>query len=328
MTLQERARGSFIGLAVGDALGGPTEGKTQEEIVLNWGRVLDFISAEQSGSDDTEYALFNAKLLLQHKEKLTSSTIAEAYRKDIIKAENTYKGAGFSEMIAIHNLLNKFQPPATGQHVHSWSDGVAMRVAPYGIASAGNPQFAAHLAKEDGVVTNSGEGIYGGQAVAAAISMAMLGVSLEEIIQAGMNVIPKDSWTFSSIQRAVKIGFDSTDIWSSLKPLYASIACTYYFWTDIAPEAVGLAFGILAAARGHIKDSILGAVNIGRDTDTIAAVTGAICGALHGIDAIPNEWKSHVLLSGGRCISAVKGMKILDTADELALLAQSWSKKS
>ncbi len=46
-----------------------------------------------------------------------------------------------------------------------------------------------------------------GQAVAAAIAIAMTGASLEKIIQAALDVIPKDSWTYafnkSSSQRLV-----------------------------------------------------------------------------------------------------------------------------
>jgi ADP-ribosylglycohydrolase len=323
--LQDRARGSFIGLAVGDALGSPTEGKTPGEIFSKWGRVTDFLSDDQGGSDDTEYALFSAKLLLVKKKKLTSADVAAAWRKDIINSSNAYKGAGFSEMLTIQNLLKGLEPSQSGNHLHSWSDGLAMRVAPFGIASSGDPQFAAQLANIDGSVSHSGEGIYSGLAVAAAIAMAMVDAPLEKIIQSALDVIPKDSWTSSSIINGVKIGNDASDVWNSLKPLHQSLACSYYFWTDVAPEAVGLAFGIIAAARGKFDDAVLGAVNIGRDTDTIAAIAGAICGALHGINVIPERWINRISVSRGICINAVKGVNIMDVADDLASLAQSWS---
>jgi ADP-ribosylglycohydrolase len=327
ITLQDRSRGAFIGLAVGDALGSPTEGKTPDEIFSRWGRVTDFLSDDQSGSDDTEYALFSSKLLLEHKRKLTSTIVAEAYRNDIVNTTNSYKGAGFSEIIAIANLIKGLQPPASGQHLHSWSDGLAMRVVPYGIASAGDPHFAAYLAEQDGVVTNAGEGIFSGQAVAAAIAVAMTGASFEKIAEAALDVIPGNSWTASSIIRGISIGGSCTDVWSSLKQLHTSIACSYYFWSDVAPEAVGLAFGILAAARGEFEKSVLGAVNIGRDTDTIAAIVGAICGASNGIQVIPDLWIKRISFSRGNCISAVKNMNIMTVADNLTQLAESWREK-
>jgi ADP-ribosylglycohydrolase len=327
ITLQDKARGSFIGLAVGDALGSPTEGKTPNEILKQWGRVTDFVSDDQGGSDDTEYALFSAQLLLQKKRELTSTDVASAWRRDIINSNNAHKGAGFSEMLTIQNLLKGLQPPQSGQHLHSWSDGLAMRVAPFGIASAGDPQFAAGLANIDGSVSHSGEGIYSGQAVAAAVAMAMADAPLDKIIQSALDVIPKESWTSSSIIRGVEIGNDASDVWNALKPLHQALVCSYYFWTDVAPEAVGLAFGIIAAARGKFEDTVLGAVNIGRDTDTIAAIAGAICGASNGIQAIPERWVRRISISRGICINAVKNMNIINVADDLSLLAQSWSKR-
>jgi ADP-ribosylglycohydrolase len=325
--LQDRARGSFIGLAIGDALGSLTEGKTPNQILKQWGKVTDFLSDDQVGSDDTEYALFSAKVLLDKKRELTSADVAAAWRKDIVKAGNSYKGAGFSEMLAIQNLLKGLEPPQSGQHLHSWSDGLAMRAAPFGIASVGNPKLAAQLAQIDGVISHSGEGIYSGQAVAAAVAMAMAGSSIENIFQSALDVIPQDSWTASSITRAVQIGNDASDVWNALEPLHRSLVCSSYFWSDVAPEAVGLAFGIIAAAKGKFEDAVLGAVNVGRDTDTIAAITGSICGASTGIHNIPEKWINRISVSQGICINAVKGTDIINVADDLLLLTKLWSKQ-
>ena len=38
------------------------------------------------------------------------------------------------------------------------------------------------------------------------------------------------------------------------------------------------------------RDAVIMAVNMGGDTDTIGAITGAIAGALYGADSIPKEW--------------------------------------
>ena len=48
MTLSDHACGALVGLAVGDALGGPTEGKTPQEISRIWGRVTDFLDENQT----------------------------------------------------------------------------------------------------------------------------------------------------------------------------------------------------------------------------------------------------------------------------------------
>jgi ADP-ribosylglycohydrolase len=324
-SIQSHARGCLLGLAVGDALGGPTEGKPRQEIVRLWNRVTDFMSDAQGGSDDTEYALFNARLLIWHGPALTAETIAEAWKKDIANATNTYHGAGFSEMLAIRNLRSGLMPPHSGYHVHAWSDGLAMRVAPFGIVSVGRPQIAARLAAIDGSVTHSGEGIVAGQAVAAAVAHAMTGASVAAIVDAARQVIPADSWTRRSIDRAVALGEASTGMWEALTPLYNALVCTSYFWSDIAPEAVGLAFGVFTAARGDFRDAVLGGTNVGRDTDTIAAIAGAIAGARCGVDAIPSAWLRRITAARGTCLKAVHGMDIERTADQLADLAGRWT---
>ncbi len=56
----------------------------------------------------------------------------------------------------------------------------------------------------------------------------------------------------------------------------------------------------------NFEDAVLGAVNIGRDTDTIAAIAGAICGASQGIQSIPDRWVKRISVSRGICINTVK----------------------
>jgi poly(ADP-ribose) glycohydrolase ARH3 len=41
---------------------------------------------------------------------------------------------------------------------------------------------------------------------------------------------------------------------------------------------------------GSLEQAVIYAVNLGGDTDTIAAMAGAIAGGLHGVDAIPKRW--------------------------------------
>jgi len=319
------ARGCLLGLAIGDALGGPSEGLLPGAIAHRWGRVTGFLDENQTGSDDTEYALFNARLLLKHGAQISAGAIARGWQEEIISASNTYKGAGFSEMLAIRNLQEGLHPPQSGRHLHAWSDGLAMRVAPFGIVAAGRPELAARLAEMDGSVTHAGEGIFAGQAVAAAIARAMEGASVDRIVDAALGVIPPDSWTSTGIQEAVTLGKKSSDVWDALDPLYQKIVCSSYFWSDVAPEAIALAFGILAASRGNFREAVLGGVNVGRDTDTIAAIAGAIAGAREGIGGLPVEWTRRVLVSRGVCLSAVRGMNMEETADQLVALADRWS---
>ena len=41
---------------------------------------------------------------------------------------------------------------------------------------------------------------------------------------------------------------------------------------------------------GNFKEAIIGAVNLGGDTDTIGTLTGALAGIIYGYDSIPESW--------------------------------------
>jgi ADP-ribosylglycohydrolase len=105
-----------------------------------------------------------------------------------------------------------------------------------------------------------------------------------------------------------------------LDSLYKALVCEYYFWPDIAPEAVGLAFGIIAATDGEFENAVLAGVNIGRDSDTIAAIVGAILGSLHGIDAIRPDWVQRVNIVNGTCIKEIKNINFLEIAAQLTAI--------
>lgn len=315
-----RAKGALVGLAIGDALGSPTEGKSRQEILRRWGRVTDFLSDEQTGTDDTEYALLSSRLLLQRGIEFTAEDVVRTYRSDVLNESNKYKGAGFSEMLFLRNLCNGLSAPLTGKHIHCWSDGFAMRATPHGIAAAGNPKLGGALARREGEVTHSGEGVYCGMAVAAAVATAVDGANLENIQRVALEAVPKDSWTYRSMVSGIEIGRNAADVWQVLEALETSLVRDFYHWSDIAPEPVGLALGIVSASKGSFIDAVLGGVNVGRDTDTIASIAGAITGAINGYESLPIEWKKRVAVSRGNCIKTVAGMNLADTAEALAAM--------
>jgi ADP-ribosylglycohydrolase len=47
----------------------------------------------------------------------------------------------------------------------------------------------------------------------------------------------------------------------------------------------------------NYKDAVLKAVNLGRDTDTTAAITGGLAGLLYGFDSIPSHWTENIAKS-------------------------------
>ncbi|WP_432135997.1 MULTISPECIES: ADP-ribosylglycohydrolase family protein [unclassified Streptomyces] len=309
---RDRARGALLGLAVGDALGAPAENMKPSEIRARWGRVTGFVAEQPAGTDDTEYAIFSGLLLARHGSALTPAHVEAAWHAWIAdRDEGPFRGAGFSERGTLENLRRGLAAPISAQHRHAWSDGLAMRAAPFGVFAAGRPAEAARLVAIDGSVSHDGEGIYGGQAVAAGVAAAMAGAPLLAVIASALAVIPDDSWTARSLRRAVAVAHRGE------RAVRSAVVIGGYPWTDLAPEAVALAFGAYAAADGGFREAVLTAVNMGRDADTTAAVAGALAGAGQGARAIPADWAAAIGPARGSCLPAMAGHHILDVAELL-----------
>jgi ADP-ribosylglycohydrolase len=311
----DRVYGALIGQAVGDALGAPTEGMSREDIVARYGWVEDFVSDDPAGTDDTEYAVLSARIILKYGHELTPADVSAEWRENLADQEGGFYGGGFSEMEAINNLRDGLQAPATGMDNHEmWSDGTAMRIAPVGAFCAGDPVEAARLAAIDAQVSHARDGIYCGQAIAAAVASAMTASSWETVLEAGRAAVPGDSWSARMIDRAVAIGRSAPSARGAVDELYEQLSIFHYPWADVAPEATALTFGVFAAARGEYVDAVLGGVNVGRDSDTIAAMAGAMAGALHGAQAVPERWRERINEVRGHCIKAVAGTDLAELA--------------
>ncbi|GAA3237250.1 ADP-ribosylglycohydrolase family protein [Nonomuraea helvata] len=319
MNFRDRARGCLLGLAAGDALGAPAENLPPSEIRRRWGRLTEI---EGGGTDDTEYAIFAVSLLLRHGHALTYADVAAAYRREVIpRVTGPMRGAGFSELGTVEALRRGLEPPLTGLvHSHGWSDGLAMRAAPYGIFCPGDPAEAARLVEQDGLVSASGEGITGGRAVAGAVAAAMGGASAEDAVRAALSVIPADSWTARNVVRACAVLGDpgAADADGLVEALHEAVVVKHYPWTDVAPEAVALAFAAVLAGGGDVEASVTFGVSLGRDADTIGAIAGAVAGAIRGERGVPERWAARIGPVTGKCLPVVAGKHVLDVADELA----------
>ncbi|MFB7108864.1 ADP-ribosylglycohydrolase family protein, partial [Streptomyces sp. NPDC056291] len=131
------------------------------------------------------------------------------------------------------------------------------------------------------------------------------------VVAAALAAVPDDSWTARSLRRATAAAHRGE------RAVRSAVVIGGYPWTDLAPEAVALAFGAYAAADGDFREAVLTAVNMGRDADTTAAVAGALAGATQGLSAIPDEWATAIGPARGSCLPSMAGRHVLDVADLL-----------
>ncbi|HAF84884.1 MAG TPA: hypothetical protein DCG32_00640, partial [Sphaerochaeta sp.] len=236
--------------------------------------------------------------------------------EDVV-VQDEFKRGGASEVSAAINLRKGLRPPQSGKFsTFHMSDGTAMRIPPVGILCAGDPRRAAELAEIDASISHSDDGIWGAQAVAAAVSVAMVDGSFEEIFEAAMEPIPRDSWLHYNMRSAFSIIEKAEgsilDCWM---PLHDELRAST--WATTA-EAIPAAFACLSLSHNDFRSGLVLAGNFARDADTIGAVAGAILGAKYGLASIPQRWVDKVRYPSGTCLQFTKGLDVCAMGEQLA----------
>ncbi|MDD4011889.1 MAG: ADP-ribosylglycohydrolase family protein [Sphaerochaetaceae bacterium] len=310
--LLEKAQGSLIGLAIGDSFG---DACRLQDNRVNYGFTTDFNAGASWSTDDTEFAMLTAITLIRCKGNLTSQDVVDAWMRDVV-VQDEFKRGGQSEIFAALNLKKGLLPPQSGMfNTFHMSDGTAMRIPPVGILCAGDPEKAARLAQIDAQISHYRDGIWGAQAVAAAVAAAMADASWDEIFQAALKPIDKDSWLYHEMLAVAEIvEKNNFDIISSWMPLHDETRAST--WATTA-EAIPAAFACLMLCHDDFKKGVILAGNFGRDADTIGAVAGSILGARYGLGTVPEKWVAKTRYPSGTCLQFTKGLDILDVARQL-----------
>ena len=264
-----RAQGALLGQVIGDSLGARVEAKPAGEIARLFPRGLRdlgdggvYHTMAGQPTDDSELALTLARTLLRDG-KYDKAKMLDAYRAwltsrpvDVgVTTENGLLGRGNGA---------------------SESNGSLMRVSPLGIWAAGDPVLAAQTAREDSALTHSSEVcLEACAAYAAAIAAGIAGAAPREMADAALT--HSRGAANDAIQRAVK-GAPPTGYFSHASSALVSLQNA--FW---------------CLFRQGFEEALIYTVAQGGDTDTNAAVCGALLGAHHGRAGIPSRWIYPVL---------------------------------
>jgi ADP-ribosylglycohydrolase len=309
---QEKAAGCLVGLAVGDALGDLGRTQTYRQ---RYGIITNFYDDAKS-TDDTEFGLLTAKIIIDSGGSLTRESVLQAWQKYILAEGGVQERGGRPLYGAAANLARGMTPPLSGHdNVANNDDGAAMRIAPVGIVCAGDPEKAAAMAKIDAEISHHADGIWAAQAVAASVAVAMVNGTTEEIIDAGMRFIPEDSWLGRTMAHTQALWQEKPTIEEAWENLHTDL------WTpshSVAPEAIPQIYAIIHYTQCHFRKGMFWAANFGRDADTITAVVGAVSGAKHGLAIIPEAWVEKVRQPSGVCLQFAAKEDILTLSQQLA----------
>lgn len=181
--------------------------------------------------------------------------------------------------------------------------GAAMYMAPVGIVNAGDPEGAYREAIELAGAHQSSYGREAAGVYAAAIAEALRPRSSVDSVIATCLELARDG-TREAIAAVTETARDVRD-WEAAIPALRDAVRPFdsvgEHYRDPHPDArrpsrtkaieeLPVALGMLVMARGEYLPTVLGGVNYGRDSDSIASMGGAISGAMHGAGAVPADW--------------------------------------
>jgi ADP-ribosylglycohydrolase len=307
---RDLAHAALFGLAIGDALGMPTQMLSRERIreLYGPGGLTGFEPAPPghpiadgmpagSVTDDTEQAVLLGRMLVAERGTLDPRRFAEAlsdWEADM-EARGSLDLLGPSTKRAVDAVRAGADPERTG--LAGDTNGAAMRIAPVGIAtplSNGLGYLANKVQEASKVTHNTSIALAGAAAVAAAVSAGVGGeaetvADATEIgIEAARLAAKRGHW-IAGADVAARIEW-ATGLVRGKPPEQAADLIYTLVGTSLATqESVPAAFAVLAAVPDDPWRACLLAASLGGDCDTIAAIAGAIAGACHGPDGFPPE---------------------------------------
>lgn len=357
-SLESSILGCLASAAIGDAIGGATEGWMHEQIMEHWGGfVLGVAPTRKQATISPWLERGNGRVtddtLMTN---LLIDTITDLERHidafdlaDIFVPKMAYEKRWLPEMQIESNVLNRVflaekylvlkllvvkSDPREAGFGNAVNCGSAMYASPIGLINAGRPVRAYDEAIS---VFGAHQSSYGREAagvLAACVAEAAspAGSSVERITQVALD-LSKDG-TREAISAVLEASKEFSDWESAVTSgrVRAAIAPfdtvgEKYREPDMGAkmpsrtksiEELPVALAMLQITGGNVRETILGGTNYGRDADSIASMGGAIAGALGGADSVPKDWAAKV--------EEASGFSIYEPARRLAKSAAAIAK--
>ncbi|GGC44434.1 hypothetical protein GCM10011371_34830 [Novosphingobium marinum] len=273
---EDRAVAALLGLAAGDALGASYEFRRRGSYVPTGAMTGGgpFGLAPGQWTDDTAMALALAESLLDHP-ALDATDLMERFAS--WRTHGTYSctgtcfDIGMTTAQAIARYRRDGDPLAGSTDPHSAGNGSLMRLAPVAIRHWRDRAAMHEVAALQSRTTHGAA-----EAVDACIGFcdmladAIAGRPRSEVLRPrqarlapAISRIMAGSWQGRHRDTIASTGY-------VVHSLEAAIWCT--------------------ARTGSAREALVLASGLGEDTDTVAAITGQLAGALHGTAALPAQW--------------------------------------
>lgn len=292
MNLEQKTKGALFGCAIGDALGVPVEFKSREEMAIN--PITDFEPFNEKKlppgtfSDDASMTFCVAESLLNgYNIPDMADKFVRWYKEGYWGAHGTCFGSGGTTRNALDRVINGESAYSTGgSRDDENGNGSLMRISPmvFELLNEPNINIRFQKIKEASSITH-----------AHFISVFSCFIYIEFCIELLKNNPPKES--YKNMQKSVTKFIENKKVGSKYINLFDRILHQQIYEIDKKEiNSNGHALWSLESSlwcfltTNNFKDAVLTAVNLGGDTDTTAAITGAVAGMFYGFDQLPEKW--------------------------------------
>ncbi|MEE9365847.1 MAG: ADP-ribosylglycohydrolase family protein [Dehalococcoidales bacterium] len=296
--LKSKFLGAFIGTAVGDALGAPFEGydHVEPEEIETVAERLPVLTY----TDDTHMMLGVAESLLRCR-GFDGEDMAYTFARNY--EQEPYRGYGPGPPRIFRMIRDGVPWVEAAERLYrggSFGNGSAMRAAPIGVVYRDNPETLRDVAYRSSQITH-------------AHPLGREGAALQTYAIALATVLEPSS-DFDRVEFLSKlINFTSEKVYREKLNKVGALMLQ----PDPEKAVLELGNGIEAfnsvptaiycflSRPDSFAGAVFGAINLGGDTDTIGAMTGATSGAYLGVDAIIHRWRDK--LENSRYIAELAG---------------------
>ena len=313
--MMEKIYAGLIGMDAGMRLGAPVENPywTYEQLREHYGDIRGYLRVHKNHPPDDDV---NGPILFVRAYtggRLTPEMVGEAWLNYTRFGKGMFWWGGedlSTEHRVYMNLRRGVKPPQSGsaeQNGKTASEqiGGQIFVDTWGLICPGNPKKAAEYAAAAASVSHDGNGIFGGMFMAACVAAAFEAQTVNEILDAGLSVIPEDS-DYARVVRAVRQFHAVHPDPESFRECREYVAGEWGHdkfpggW-HIVPNA-GICVTALLYGNGDLGRSLEISVMCGFDTDCNASSIGTILGVFGGLEGVPARYRDPindtVLLSG------------------------------
>jgi ADP-ribosylglycohydrolase len=272
----------LLGTAIGDALGVPFETMLPNNALLVGWNGVKFLGSlhhkllPAQYSDDTQMSLMVAESLIENS-GFNPDDLSQRYVEWITSGRA--RGYGTTTLMSVHNLLSGKHWSESGI-AGSYGNGTAMRAAPFGVFFRKDLQSLITAVKIDSAITHASDEAEAGALAIALAAFYAVNNDTDNLLEKIWVHLPDSKVKVSIYGLESLVNSDKITPQQALRVLGTK--------ADVRETVPSALYCFIKSTSYH--QSILHAIKAGGDTDTTAAIVGALSGIKFGIGGISKEF--------------------------------------